>query len=269
MFKKAHYIALGTVVLLTLVILKLPRSTAAQVKLALGGFFLPLFGVAGSTHHLTEKASQAIVPRQKLLQRLGQLETENQQLQILATQAEDLTRENARLRQMVGFPKQVPWKAVPAKVVARDPANWWRTIQISKGLREGVTTNSPVLTAEGWLVGRVSEVSYTQSQVVLLGDPDCRVSVMIEETRDHGVIAPSSSSALDNILVDLSYLSRNSLVIPGQRVITSDYGGIFPKGILVGKIADSRSVGFGLYMEARVAVAAKLNALEEVFVKLP
>ena len=92
---------------------------------------------------------------------------------------------------------------------------------------------------------------------------------MIEETRDHGVIAPASSSALDNILVDLSFLSRNSLVIPGQRVITSDYGGIFPKGILVGKIADSRSVGFGLYMEARVAVAAKLNALEEVFVKLP
>ena len=57
----------------------------------------------------------------------------------------------------------------------RDPANWWRTVQIDLGSRDGIQTNQPVLTAEG-LVGRVSSVSYVSSQVVLIGDPNCRVS---------------------------------------------------------------------------------------------
>ena len=268
MFRRSHYIALGTVIVLTLVLLRLPNNTASQLKLAISGLFLPLFGLAGSAHHLADKSTQALVPRQKLIKRLDQALKENQELQLRAAQADELTRENARLRQQLGLPKQVPWKIIPAQVIGRDPANWGRSVRINVGLREGVVTNSPVLTTEG-LVGRVSEVSYAQAQVVLLGDPDCRMSVLIEETRDHGVISPSSSSALDNILVDLSYLSRNSLVSPGQRVVTSGLGGIFPKGILVGRIADSRSVGYGLYMEARVVVSAKLNAIEEVWVKLP
>ena len=84
----------------------------------------------------------------------------------------------------------------------------------------GAGTPAPVRTAEG-LVGRVSEVGYTQSQVVLLGDPDCRVAVELEETLDHGIIAPSSSSPLDNTLVDVLYLSRGSSLKAGQRVWTS------------------------------------------------
>ena len=128
--------------------------------------------------------------------------------------------------------------------------------------------NLPVLSGDGALVGRIGEISYTQSQVVLLGDPDCRVSVMIEQTRENGVIAPVSSSPLDNTIIDLSYLSRNSKLAPGQHVITSGVGGIFPKGIAVGQIVDWKSVGYGLYVEARVKVQVNMNALEEVWVKM-
>ena len=69
--------------------------------------------------------------------------------------------------------------------------------------------------------------------------------------------------------MDLSYLSRSSPLRAGQRVVTSGQGGVFPKGILVGHIVDFRTIGYGLYNEARVRVAVKMNALEEVFVKLP
>jgi rod shape-determining protein MreC len=70
-------------------------------------------------------------------------------------------------------------------------------------------------------------------------------------------------------MVDLGYLSRNSVIKPGQRVVTSGLGGIFPAGLLIGQIIDAHSVGYGLYNEARVRLAVNLNALEEVFVKLP
>jgi rod shape-determining protein MreC len=82
----------------------------------------------------------------------------------------------------------------------RDPANWWRTVQIDLGSRDGVTDNLPVLTADG-LVGRVSSVGLTRSQVVLIGDPNCRVSALVENpAHDTGVI--SASGPLDNTLVE-------------------------------------------------------------------
>ena len=103
------------------------------------------------------------------------LRRENQQLRIQAMQAEETARENDRLRQLLGWQRQAPWKLKLARVVLREPANWWRTVQIDLGSRDGMRVNLPVLTAEG-LVGRISSVSLTRSQVVLLGDPDCKVA---------------------------------------------------------------------------------------------
>jgi rod shape-determining protein MreC len=268
MLRRPHYIFLGGIILLTLVLLKLPSGTAARLKLAISGLFLPLYGLSSSARELGEKTGQAITPRAELQRQLEQLQKENQELRARAMQTEELTRENQRLRQHFGFSASVPWKLKLARVVGGDPANWWRMRKINLGSRDGVTNNLPVLTGEG-LVGRVSEVGYAQSQVVLLGDPDCRVAVELEDTRDHGIIAPSSSSPLDTTLVDVLYLSRSSPPKAGQRVWTSGWGGIFPAGILVGQIVDYRTIDYGLYNEARLKLAVKMNTLEEVWVKMP
>src|SRR5439155_4709286 len=106
------------------------------------------------------------------------------ELKIRAVQAEESARENSRLRQYLGFPKQVPWKLKLARVVARDPANWWRTLKIDAGSRDGVTVNCAVISGDGYLVGRISEAAYAQSQVVAVGDPACRVSVLMEEEKN-------------------------------------------------------------------------------------
>jgi len=149
----------------------------------------------------------------------------------------------------------------------RDPANWWRTVQIDLGSRDGLRENLPVLTAEG-LVGRVSSVGLTRSQVVLMGDPNCHVSALVENpAHDMGIV--SASGPLDTSLVDLTYLSGSASLKPGQNVITSGLGGVFPKGIPVGQVVDSRPVEFGLYTEARVKLSANLGALEQVWVLFP
>ena len=78
-----------------------------------------------------------------------------------------------------------------------------------------------------------------------------------------------AANPLDKTLVTLGFLSVAAELKPGQNVVTSDLGGIFPKGIPVGKIADVRPVEFGLGLEASVKVAANLSALEEVWVLIP
>lgn len=270
MLKRPHYIALGVVILFTFVLLKLPTRASSNLKLAISGIFLPFFGLASSAETVAENSSYSLLSRGELIRQLQAMQKTNQLWQAYSRQAEEWKRENDRLRDYLGMQRQNPGRRKLARVVARDPANWWKSISIDLGSRDGVAINAPVVTGNG-LVGRISEVSFAHSRVVLVGDPDCRVSVLVgdEKNREQGVIAPASSSPLDDTLVDLSYISRNTKLAAGQPVVTSGIGGIFPKGIVVGQIADFRSVDFGLYKEAQVRLAVKMNRLEEVFVMMP
>jgi rod shape-determining protein MreC len=266
MLKRPHYIALVLVVLLTLIFLNLPNQSVARLKLAVGSLFLPLFGLANSTHQLADKAGDSLMPRSELLKQNEAMHREIQELHLREIQAAETARENARLRQLFGWQQKKPWKLILAKVVVRDPVNWWRTVQIDRGSRDGLRADLPVLTTDG-LIGRIVSASITHSQVVLIGDPNCKVSALVENsTRDMGVI--SSSGPFDSSLVRLEYLSKSANLKPGQDVVTSGKGGIFPAGIPIGKIVDSHPVEYGLYSEARVKLGANLSGLEEVWVLL-
>lgn len=265
MFRRPHYIAVGVMALLTLLVLNLPGRTTARLKLAIGGLFLPLFGLASGAREATSQAGDALLPRGELLRLNESLRHENQQLRLQTQQGEESERENARLRQLVGWQKQTRWKLKLANVVLRDPANWWRTVQIDLGSLHGVSNNLPVLTAEGYLVGRIVSTSLTRSQVVLLGDPNCRVPALVEnEARDMGVV--TGGGLFDGSLVVMNRLSRNANVKPGQRVVTSGLGEVFPKNLVIGQIADTRPVELGLETEAQLKLAAHPGALEEVWV---
>jgi rod shape-determining protein MreC len=267
MLKQKHYIALGAVTLATLLLLGLPPRASSRLKLAVGSWFLPLFGLAGTVQQLPITAANAVLPRRELLRQLEILRRDNEQLRVQASQAATTTRENDELRALFGWQRQTPWKLKLANVVMRDPANWWHTVQIDLGSRDGVREGLPVLTTDG-LVGRVSTVSYTHAQVVLISDPNCKVSAVVENpAHDMGIISPGGP--LDNSFVELSYLSGNATLQAGQNVITSGLGGVFPKGIPIGQIVDTRPVEFGLYTEARVKLLVNLGSLEQVWVLFP
>jgi rod shape-determining protein MreC len=268
MFKQKHYLALGAVTLVAVLVLSLPPRAVSHLKLAVGSLFLPLFGLANSAQQLPADLADSVLPRRELLRQIDMLRRQNDQLKVQALQAAATARENDQLRSSLGWQRQMPWKLKLANVVMRDPANWWRTIQIDLGSRDGLTNNLPVLTADG-LVGRVSSVSLTHSQVVLIGDPNCRISALVENpTHDTGII--SASGPLDNSLVELTYLSSSANLKPGQNVFTSGLGGVFPKGIPIGLVAEeAQPVEFGLYTEARVKLSANLGALEQVWVLFP
>ena len=176
MLKQKHYIVLGAVTLATLLLLSLPPHASSRLKLAVGSWFLPLFGLAGSVQQLPGAAADAALPRRELLRQLETFRRENEELRARELQTAAAARENDQLRALVGWQRQVPWKLKLANVVMRDPANWWRTVQIDLGSRDGVRENLPVLTPEG-LVGRVSSVSYTHAQVVLISDPNCKAPI--------------------------------------------------------------------------------------------
>jgi rod shape-determining protein MreC len=190
------------------------------------------------------------------------LRRENDQLKLQQVQMAAITRENDQLRNLLNWQRTSPWKIKLANVSMRDPANWWNTIQIDLGSRDGIQTNMPVLTPEG-LVGRVSVVGFFSSQVVLIGDRDCRVSAQVDDST-HAIGVLTAGDPLGTSRVDLNYLNRTANLKAGQSVFTSGLGGVFPKGIPIGRVLDSQSGEFGLATSARVQLNADLGALEQV-----
>jgi rod shape-determining protein MreC len=272
MFKRPYQLAFGLVLLVVLVVFNLSEPKAARLKLAFEALYLPLFGLAGSAQDATSQLGRTLVPRRALQKQLETLQQENRQLQFQVSQLQAAAQENDRLRDAVQWQRRTPWQLRVGRVVGQDPANWWRSLHIDIGTRDGVATNCPVLTPEG-LVGRVSEVGYSRSRVLLLGDPGCRVAAQVQEGRERPVVAKgvvaASASTLDRMLVEFSYLPLASPLRPGFLVLTSGDGGVFPKGIAIGQVADYQTNEAGLYLEARVRMAVNLNRLEEVWVLLP
>lgn len=278
MLKKPHLVAAGAVSLLVVILLSLPSAFTERVKLTLSGFFLPIFGLSSLGEKATEKTADLVVPRKTLSAENRRLKAEIEQLRFQLRQTDNLRREVAELRQMTGFRTPPEWKLQPARVIARDPAQWWRTAEIDVGKRDGVYVNAPVVSREG-LIGKVTSVLSGRARIVLLGDAGCQAAALVRETAEHGIV---KAYPADPSIVLLTYLSKASDAQPGQSVVssamdlrpghkvqTSGLGGVFPEGLVIGKIVDVRNVGHGLYREARVRLAADFGKLDRVFVVVP
>ena len=86
MFKQKNYLALGAVILVALLLLSLPTRVTSRLKLAVGSWFLPLFGLAGATQQIPADLADSVLPRRELLKQIDHLRTENQQLKSQAVQ---------------------------------------------------------------------------------------------------------------------------------------------------------------------------------------
>jgi len=272
MLKRPHFIALGLVGLLALVILNLPQHTAGQLKLAIGSLFLPLFGLSKSSQQLAREGGDAVTSKAELLREVETLRRTNEVLQLVAAQNEALLRENTAFRQLYAWQQQQQpsWKnrLHLGRIIARDPANWWQIVHIDLGTRDGIQADLPVLSPEGYLIGRVASASLTRSEVLLISNPTCRVSAQVEKANEMGIIT-GAASPLDNTLVTLGMLPPASSAKPGEIVTTSGLG-ILPKGIRIGQIAENPQVSeLGSGGEVRVKLFANPTSLDEVWVLTP
>lgn len=266
MFKRNSLIFIIIIILVLGCLLLMPEGVNSRLKVIIGSVFLPIFGISSSVQKVTDSSVNLTTPRSELLSKIQKLEDENRKLKIELMQMQSVWEENRLLRSNIGWQAQSPWKLKLARVIAREPSLWWKGFHIDLGSKDGIRPNLPVITPEG-LVGRIGEVNVASSMVILLGDPKCRVSAVVPEANDFGIIAPSQAEFFSGRYLDLEYLTKRNELKPGQAVYTSGLGGVFPRGIPIGRIVDIRSAD-GLYLKARLEVSANLNSLELVWVIL-
>ena len=113
---------------------------------------------------------------------------ENRSLRATNEALRDVEHEVNRLRHALNYRQRSEFKLVPAQIITRDSATWWRTVTINRGRDDGVESEMPVLTDEG-LVGKTTTVSANISVVLLVSDENCRVAATVEGTREQGIVS--------------------------------------------------------------------------------
>jgi len=261
----------GAVLLSVFLLLVMPESARARLKSAIGGLFLPVIGISTtgqvameSLGHLGAADAASLPPNQTLGHAPASLVELQDQVDRLQRDNKRLEGDNKYLSELLKLEPLIPWETKLVRVVGRDSFNWWRRIKINLGSNKGIRFNQPVISANGDLVGRVSEVGPLTSWVILVGDPNCRFSALIKESRSQGGIVSPRQYNSDLRTVELTYLPNDVELRPGQAVVTSGLGGGFPKEIPVGQVVDSWVSNDGLYVEARIKLHANLNQLETV-----
>ncbi|QGU00048.1 Rod shape-determining protein MreC [Candidatus Syntrophocurvum alkaliphilum] len=212
--------------------------------------------IAGFNYVFTE--------RRHLMQEIDDLRMDIQELKIENQQLKEFEAEVIRLRQIVEFidDSQDRYDFIPARVIARSPNNWYKTLTINKGAKHGIEKNMAVINADG-LVGRVMNVSNNNSQVYLITDREIAVGSILQETRETNGIVEGTGDNLSLRMVNIPYYSD---VEEGDRVITSGLSEIYPKGILIGYINKITTEPNGLLLSASVIPAVAFDKLEEVLV---
>ncbi len=232
-----------------------------SILIAMGGglqknfFFLGKGGRTLFDHYLMLANTQ--VKNEGLEKELAYLRTK-----LAALQEVDL--ENSRLRQGLAFKGDVPQKLIPAHVIAHDVSADYYGVRIDKGSESGLTPGMGVISPSG-LVGRVLRVASGYSDVLTVLDPTSNVDVVVQRSRVRGVLSGESGG----LSCHIKYVDRLDDVIPDDTIVSSGFGNIFPKGLLVGYVTSVLPDRNGVIKQVRVKSAVDIYRLEEVFIVVP
>ena len=194
------------------------------------------------------------------------LNLEYQQTSLQLDAAKEAIEENARLKELLEAQSRYEsLDPIYAKVIARAPGQWFETFSINRGTLDGVSAGMSVANGDG-LVGRVYEAGTNYAKVICIIDSRSAVAVMVQSTRDNGIMRGEVSQSSARAECNVYYLPSLNNVVPGDTVITSGTDSLFPKGLHIGTVtAVSMDAGSeGSY--AVVTPSVDFRHIEEVFV---
>ena len=192
-------------------------------------------------------------------QRNRLLAEENRRLRAELSDVEEFRLQNERLRKLLSFVDEFDRPALPAQVIGEDASSWSRTVTIDKGTRSGLKAGLPVVAADG-VVGRIIKVAANSSRVLLVTDASSAIGALVQRSRSRGVV-----HGLGDRLT-LSYTRNAADIVVGDTLVTSGMGGVFPKGLILGRIISVEKQPYGQFQKIEVAPAVNFSLLEEVLV---
>ncbi|MBI4012667.1 MAG: rod shape-determining protein MreC [Candidatus Rokubacteria bacterium] len=180
-------------------------------------------------------------------------------LRLRQLRQDELDAENGRLRALLALRERLPVRTFGAEVVAREWNGFTRGLTINRGRTDGLERLAPVIVTRG-VVGRVLELRRHSAVVQLVTDPASSIGGVVNRTRAQGLVEGVAGGRMR-----LKLAAREEGVTVGDLVFTSGIGGLFPKGLPLGRIVRVHPAT-GLFRLADLEPAVDLATVEEVLI---
>ncbi|MBQ8512485.1 MAG: rod shape-determining protein MreC [Clostridia bacterium] len=156
------------------------------------------------------------------------------------------------------------YKMTAAAITGRESGNYAKILTIDAGSAAGLELAMPVVTSDG-IVGQITELGLTWARVTTIVEPNSSVGAYIERTGDAGVCEGSFELSADG-LCELNYLPADSTVQAGDRVLSTGFGSVYPRGLVIGYVESVEENPYTRGLTVKVKCAAELSELSRVMV---
>jgi len=204
------------------------------------------------------KFDELVEENNALRERIAELEKQNYD-------AAELEERSAWMSSFLEMKTQhTDFKMLSASVTGRESGNYSRVFTIDAGSAAGLELAMPVVTSEG-IVGQITELGYTWARVTTIAEPNSSVGAYIERTGDSGV-CEGSFDLSDAGMCELNYLPAGSTVQPGDRVLSSGFGSVYPRGLVIGYVESVEENPYTRGLNVTVRCSADISALSRIMV---
>uniref|UniRef100_A0A7C3HV39 Cell shape-determining protein MreC n=1 Tax=Gracilinema caldarium TaxID=215591 RepID=A0A7C3HV39_9SPIR len=228
-------------------------------------------GLRGTIHGVTSSVQKTILSIEelrRLKQEYDQLSKQLERYEQLARSAADIGQENINLKKQLDFSQNLVYKHIPAQIIGKDPDNLFSSFVIDKGIKEGIKKNMAVIAFQDGiqgLVGLVVQVGRHESMVMPVYDANSFVSARFAQSLYEGIV--SGQGDVNSPLI-MKYIKKRAKdeIQYGDRIVTSGLGGVYPKGIEIGRVSKIIFQEYETSLTVELESAIDFSRLEYVFV---
>ena len=254
----AVLLAIGVTVISSLLGVNLPEIAVKGLLAPLRAGASRLTDSAEQVYNYMFKYEALAAENEALKERLAQLEDD-------ARRADSMSRENDHLRSALGLTDANPsWELVDSYVISRSSQDWSSTFTINKGTTSGIKEGMCAITANGEVVGLVSEAGPNYAEVKTLLDSSLEISATISSSGYNGMVQGGYASGQEGLL-RMDYLPSSAVIRNNDQVTTSG-STVYPRNLIVGHVVDAGFDSTGVAKYALLRPAVNVGSLELVFI---
>ena len=229
------------------------------------GFLSPIRGGASKVSGQAEDIYDYMFSYESLKAENEALKEQVAQMESDARNADSVARENDRLRALLELKDaHEDYKLVDSYIISRSSQQWSSTFTINKGTASGIEVGMCAITANGELVGLVSEAGRNYAVVKSVLDSSLEISATIASTGYNGMVQGGYASGLDGLL-RMDYLPSSAVIRNRDQVVTSG-STVYPRNLIMGYVVDAGFDDTGVAKFALLEPAVNVGSLEQVFI---
>ena len=259
------------IILVVAVLLSAALAVAAGVTnqtlpgMIVQGVLAPFKSALNSLTSLAEQYYSYMFRYESLAAENQKLKADMAQMEDVARQADAVSRENQRLREMLNLQStHESYKLVDAYIIGWSSSDFSNTFTINRGTTAGIQANMVAITENGQVVGLVTEAGPNYAVVKTVLDSTLEISATIASSGYNGMVSGGYINGQETLL-QMNYLPSSSIIRNRDQVVTSG-STVYPRGLILGYVVDAGFEETGVAKYALLEAAADISSLEQVFI---